>query len=90
MYNLYILLHLVLSINSKEYTPSADHHLPLTSIFHTTPMREFCLGFRSSDHFTLVRWVVSGITVYDTMSYRDYFINHEIRIPINQPGFNGK
>ena len=22
--------------------------------------------------------------------YRDYFINHEIRIPINQPGFSGK
>ena len=22
--------------------------------------------------------------------YRDYSINHEIRIPINQPGFNGK
>ena len=25
-----------------------------------------------------------------TQLYRDYFINHEIRIPINQPGFHGK
>ena len=27
---------------------------------------------------------------YTTQSYRDYFINHEIRIPIKQAGFNGK
>ena len=27
---------------------------------------------------------------YTTQLYGDYFINHEIRIPINQPGFNGK
>ena len=27
---------------------------------------------------------------YTTQSYRDYFINHETRIPINQPVFHGK
>ena len=27
---------------------------------------------------------------FPTQLYRDYVINHEIRIPINQPGFNGK
>ena len=27
---------------------------------------------------------------FPTQFYEDYFINHEIRIPINQPGFNGK
>ena len=27
---------------------------------------------------------------YTTHLYRDYFINHEIRIPINQPVFHGK
>ena len=26
---------------------------------------------------------------YTTQLYRDYFISHDIRIPINQPGFNG-
>ena len=25
-----------------------------------------------------------------TQLNKDYFINHEIRIPIDQPGFNGK
>ena len=27
---------------------------------------------------------------YTTQLCGDYFINHEIRIPIKQPGFNGK
>ena len=36
----------------------------------------------------LAEWVyVGGFTT--TQLYRDYFISHEIRIPINQPGFNG-
>ena len=26
---------------------------------------------------------------YTTQLYGDYFINHDIRIPIKQPGFNG-
>ena len=25
-----------------------------------------------------------------TQMYRDYFINHDVRIPINQPGFHGR
>ena len=32
--------------------------------------------------------VYRGLCHYPVI-FRDYFINHEVRIPINQPGFNG-
>ena len=36
-------------------------------------------------------WLVGLYTGWKTTQlYGDYFIHHEIRIPINQPGFNGK
>ena len=31
-----------------------------------------------------------GMKNFLAMLYRDYFINHEIRIPMNQPGFQWK
>ena len=34
--------------------------------------------------------VYIGDEILPSYIYRDYFISHEIRIPINQPGFNGK
>ena len=43
----------------------------------------------SSDQFTLVNSCFFWGIKRPTQLYRDYFISHEIRIPINQPGFNG-
>ena len=62
-----------------------------SSSMHGMVMVAFFLPFENTifcNEKTQVGWGHVGDDT--TQLHWDYFINHEIRIPINQPGFNGK
>ena len=60
-----------------EATGGSPHGGQVQGLDQQNRVAPSCLGY------------LLGMNVSNQL-YRDYFINHEIRIPMNHPGFNGK
>ena len=66
-----------------------SHYFHIIGDGHQPNSRGLYIYTHYKDSVIKGRMTIPNIATFDHGTYRDYFIRHEIRIPINQPVFHG-